>query len=415
MKRKIVCIESPDFMILPLNRIAKEKGDEVFLLTSDKTRLKDDHTFYVDVREDLEKVCEIIKTQIGTPDAIITSQEMFLTQTASIANEFGLLKDSLADIEQYRDKACMKEIWIKKDVQTPTGKFYKSFKEIEKEIHNLNYPVIIKPSSGYASCGVKKISSSSEMKEQVRKIFLINSTVVAKENLKSSGILVEDYIDGEEYSIDTIWYNGEPICSGILSKGNAKGPYFPDRLYMYDSLLDSKIKEKIENLSYKAVRALGLKFGSTHTEIRFKGDEPYVIETTSRPGAGGVFFDLFQMAKGINFYEVYYAALISNDVNYLDFVRTLDEPSNKTANYFWYNIPHKGDGIIKQINGIEEIKARKEILSLICYKKEGSSLYKDDLNTDYFCSVVGVLNNDSEKTINQLMGEYDSLLEVVYR
>lgn len=416
MNQKIVCIESPDFMIHSLGKIAEQKGDQLFLLTSDKKRLKNANTFFVDVRSDFEAACDIIKNQIGTPDAIITSQEMFLTQTASLAHEFNLLNESPEDITNFRDKSSMKQLWERKGVQTPYSQFYKSYNEIKEKLDKFNFPLVIKPSSGYASCGVKKINTSSEMKEQIRKIFLLNSTVVAKENMNNLGVLVEEYIDGEEFSIDTIWFEGEPICSGILSKGYLPGPYFPDGLYKFEPLLSTEIQNKIKELSFNAVQAMGLRNGATHTEIRFKGNEPYVIETTCRPGAGGIFYDLFNKAIGINFYEAYYNALVSKDKSYLTEIKKQSLlPLDTSKSYFWYNIPHKGQGVIKEIIGLDELHKRHEIESVLCYKKEGSTLYQDDLNTDYFCSVVGVLEDDSEFTMEELIQQYDRILEVNYR
>lgn len=142
---------------------------------------------------------------------------------------------------------------------------------------------------GYASFGVKKVYSIQELNSQVNKIFLINSTVIAKENLNNVRCIVEEYVGDEEYSVDTIWCNGEPICSGILSKGIAEGPYYPDRLYYTDPFMKDSRKDEILKLSYEAAKDKGLKHGPNHTEIRFKGSVPYVLETTSRSGAEGVF------------------------------------------------------------------------------------------------------------------------------
>lgn len=416
MNRTIIIIESPDSTIEQLERLTKKHGDELILVSNESRHEDRSNLIKVDIRKDFELAKKLIKEKVGKPDAIFTTAEMFMIQTASLAKEFGLLKDALSVIHINRDKEKMKKVWEKSHVLTPYGHFFTSISEVERVKAEFNYPLIVKPSLGYASCGVKKVYSEKELFEQLNKIFLINSTIIAKEKMQNIGCIIEEYIDGEEYSIDTIWCNGEPVCSGILAKGIAEGPYYPDRLYYTDPLLTESKKNKILNLSYDSVKLTGLNNGPTHTEVRFKEDTPYVLETTSRPGAGGIFYEIFKHAYGIDFYEVFYESLFETNLETMKRIAQRGEVLDRDTYYFWYNLTASGSGVIEQIEGVDGLENQPYILKCLPYKKPGNILYKDDLNSDYFFAVLGKYKkNDENLTLKEFTNNLDGELSIVFK
>jgi hypothetical protein len=391
MNQKIIIIEPPYFILDEFERMAKAEGDDLYVISHEEKYLNNEKALPCDIRKEINLAKELITQKVGKPSAIITASEMYITQAAELGREFGTLRDSVDVIRASRDKDRMKETWIAKGVNTPKGMFYRSADSLKNGPRNWEYPVIIKPSLGYASCGVKRVDNDSELFEQLGKITLLNSMVFAKERLENMGFLVEEYIDGEEYSVDTLWYNGKPLCNGILSKGNASGPYYPDRLYYIDPQLSEAIKSKAFEASHQAVTAIGLNYGATHTEMRFKNGKFYVLESASRPGAGGYFYYLFEKAYGLNFFEIYY--LIHSCPNEAEFWRRFEglgkfKPVEEMY-YFFYNIPFAKEGIIKSIEGIEDLRQSPGIFNLICFKKPGNIIYKEDMNSDYFCWILG--------------------------
>jgi biotin carboxylase len=359
---------------------------------------------------------DAIRDRVARPAAVLTTQEMFLTQAATLADRFGVLKDSVAVVTTTRDKARMKAVWAAAEVRTARSGFYRTAAEVRPRSGELAYPVIVKPSLGYASVGVKLVASEDDLVAHLRQVSLVNSTVVAKERLADVGLLVEEYLDGEEYSVDTVWFDGRPMCDGVLSKGVPQGPYFPDRLYHLDPELDDERRKQVVALSHEAVTAVGVRHGATHTEIRFRDGEPFVLETTNRPGAGGVFHLLFRYATGVDFARAYYASLVSEDL--AEFVAVAGQPApgrpDPDGHYFWYNVPPPGTGVIREIHGLRELRSRPGVLLGLCYKKPGGALYGEGLESDYFCSVVGRADPAAGTPIEDHVRQFDSALEVIF-
>lgn len=415
MKKKIVFVEPPNFIMEEFESIINREKDELYIISNEDRYVGRENCLRCDVRKDIEKVSDWISEKVKNPSAIITTSEMFVTQTAKLAQIYGLLRNPIETALITRDKAKMKEVWSRFEIMTPQSKYYFSSSELKKDIGNISFPVVIKPSIGYASCGVKKVNNQNELLEQVSKIFLLNSTIFVKEQLESIGFLIEEYVDGVEFSIDTIWYNGKPICDGIMSKGYADGPYYPDLLYYIDPDLEEETRKKIIDVSHRAVAATGLKYGGTHTEVRFKGGVPYVIESASRPGGGGVFFPLFEKAYGITFLEIFYFIHLCNTEEELTKLTIRNLTKKPVDYYFWYNLPSKKEGIIKSIEGLEELRNRPEILTYTCFKRPGNVMYQDDMNSDYFCSISGKVSRDVGKhNLEQFVRQYEEIVYILF-
>jgi ATP-grasp domain len=250
---------------------------------------------------------------------------------------------------------------------------------------------------------------------------LINATLIAKEGARDCGLLVEQCLEGPEYSVDAVWFGGTPVCELLLSRGSPAalaGPYYPDRLYLLDQSLSAGHRDAVLGLAREAVRALGVGSGATHTEVRFHGDTPYVLETTTRPGAGGMFYDLAEKAHGAEFTRALYLTQVCRDRAELDdrlgrmrWCAVADDTS-----YFWYNLPYRGCGIIREITGLDELRRRDDVLLCVCYKKPGSYIHSDsDLNTDYFCNIVGRhVREPGGPTLESLLDTYERMIEVLY-
>ncbi|MET0520925.1 MAG: ATP-grasp domain-containing protein [Jiangellaceae bacterium] len=411
----LVLVECPDFFVAELTRIAVLEQDDVYLVTQDERRTAP-QVIVADVRGDLPGAVATIRERVGTPAAVVTAQEMFLTQTAEIGRRFGLRGDPGA-VLRARDKARMKRAWDSAGVPTPRGRTYSSVREARADADERAFPMIVKPSLGYASCGVRRVESPAELDTHLRTISLINATVIGKEQLPDAGVVIEECLDGPEYSVDTVWFEGRPICDGLLSKGTATGPYYPDRLYHLDPEVAPDVAERVVQLSHDAVSALGIRFGASHTEIRLRDDVPYVLETTNRPGAGGLFYPLFELAHGVDFTRALYHSLMAPDEDTF-FASVGPIASTKPADgehYFWYNLPQPGAGIIREIRGLAELADRPEVLRCIQYQQPGGVIYPDGLSADYFCSVLGRYRpGPGDVPLGDFVHTYDTALEVIF-
>lgn len=365
--------------------------------------------------EPIEILAESVESAIGgKPDAVICCIEQFCVKVAQYADMIGLTVNSIESYEILRNKKKMKENWLSNGVTTANAVYCDKFTDIPFD--KLTFPVIVKPTLGAASVGVRICNTEEELYKQANSILRFNITTLKNEN-KKSGFLVEEYISGEEYSIDTIWYNGLPYLDAIMKKGKPMGPLFPDRLYVMSDDIEDSIREELLRVSHKAVLAAKVKSGATHTEVRVKNGKGYVIESALRPGAGGCFYSLFEESLGTSFYEALVLTglpyLSDKQCLYLDNLKFKQRIKPSKIKY-WYNMGYEGSGVIRAINGVEDIKKLKYVDIIKIHRDPGDFLPAECDSFVYFGWIMGTLDKDNFDENYKLMLETEKKIKILF-
>ncbi|HEY0222715.1 MAG TPA: ATP-grasp domain-containing protein [Lactovum miscens] len=384
---KKILIISEKTSIASLDKATRNLGYEpIFIYNDVKASIDNHYPFHIiDFFRQPEIVAKEILECIGKISGIVSCIEQLTYQVGEVARILGVEINPLNSYLILRDKRKMKKCWI--DSGVSTAKFYGTYTKFEDiKSEKLSFPLIVKPTFGAASAGVQKIDSMESLDVQMKNIARFNATVLFKENATKSGCMIEQYISGDEYSVDTVWINGKPIVDGIMSKGNPSGPLFLDRLYCTEVKMDSQIRELILQESYKAIRAAGVKNGATHSEMRVMDGNVYIIEAALRPGAGGAFYQIFEKTTGIKYYEYLIMAYIPECIKKFQYLHFNYLPSR---NLFWYNVTYKGHGIIKNLK-IKTFQENIEGIEKIYYLREvGDYLPEEGKTFSYLVWIFG--------------------------
>jgi len=342
---------------------------------------------------------EIIKKieQIGiVPIAVVSFISDLGMKSAGIVNDYfktGGMSEKLAN--KLTNKKLQRQCWESLGVFNPnwvsiddlTGSKFKAIVNqfAEKE-------VMIKPIDSAGSRGIHKIKNLN-----------MNDMQILKESIRSSltgEIIIEEYIDGREFSIESFWDKG--VCE-ILA--------ISERFVLNDrtatSIISIKLPSELENIikdaNIKANLALGVQFGLTHTELILdKENRPFLLETAGRGGGFYVFDGLVPKVSGIDYSKVFIEQL------------TKQKPSNhqigkKKLAAIRY-IPSQ-EGIIKSISGFEIVNKIKGI-NAGCFVKKGDltkACYSDADRLGYVLAW-----GESKKELEQLFMQASSLIEINY-
>ena len=180
----------------------------------------------------------------------------------------------MADL--YTNNYSMREFAKKHGFATPV--FYKCFSKEEAVAAYEQYgkKMIMKPLDGNSSRGVFSICSTQDIKEHFDESM--------KYSKKEKCVLVEEYIDGEEFSVDGIKTEDGYYTLAIAHKKHYETNENLDQelIFKYsDSVYDYDLLRQT-NQNY--VQATGLKFGLTHAEYKFQNGKFYLIEIGARGG-----------------------------------------------------------------------------------------------------------------------------------
>jgi biotin carboxylase len=146
----------------------------------------------------------------------------------------------------------------------------------------IGYPVVLKPRGIAASLGVVLAHTEAELGQHFG--FAHDMTVPGALRYDDLAVLVEEYADGPEISVDSAVFQGQvsPIC--LAHKEIGYPPYFEEIGHVVDGADPMLADPALLKILDDAHAALGFTDGMTHTEFRLTPSGPKLIEVNARLG-----------------------------------------------------------------------------------------------------------------------------------
>lgn len=157
----------------------------------------------------------------------------------------------------------------------------------------IGFPVVVKPVAGSGSIGVRLCTTPGEVKAAAGHVLDTDHRALALP--PQEAVLVEEYLDGREYSVEVL---GTEVV-GITRKHLGPEPYFVEIGHDFPAPLPEHEREALATTAVAALRALGLGRGPAHVELRLTAAGPRVVEVNPRL-AGGMIPRLVQEAYGVD-------------------------------------------------------------------------------------------------------------------
>ncbi len=172
-----------------------------------------------------------------------------------------------------------------------------------------DYPFVIKPAVGFFSLGVHIVHNRQDwIKAQKELDYKSLQNIYPKEVLDTTDFILEEFISGEEYAVDSYFDDdGNIVILNILHHRFSSGSDTSDRVYSSSKNIIQENKSKIEDFLMKIGQKAGLKNFPLHTEIRIddKGKIQPIEINPLRFGGWCTTGDLSHHAFGFNSYEYY--------------------------------------------------------------------------------------------------------------
>ena len=153
---------------------------------------------------------------------------------------------------------------------------------------------ILKPSRNSGSRGIAKISSNIKMDEFAR-LFEIS-----KNESRDKQVMLEQFIEGPEFSIEIIVWNGMVNVLTITDKKTTEAPHFVELGHNQPSCFSSMTVEKIKAAAVAGVKALGVNNCACHAEVKVQDGDPYIMEIGARMGGDFISTVLTPLSTGVD-------------------------------------------------------------------------------------------------------------------
>ena len=232
-------------------------------------------------------------------DGVMTlASDMPMRTVAAVAKECGLVGIDMDTAIRATNKAEMREALAAGHVPIPEFHRVRTEAEYRAAIACFDEKCIVKPADNSGSRGVYLIGNVKD-EAQVEEAY-----EHSKQFSRSGEIVVEEYMEGPEVSVETMSIDGTCHVVQITDKLTTGAPYFVEMGHNQPSMLPEKVKEDIRRVAIAANRAIGIQNGPSHTEIKVTKRGAKIVELGARLGGDCITTHLVPLSTGVNMVEL---------------------------------------------------------------------------------------------------------------
>jgi len=216
------------------------------------------------------------------PNGVLTWDDTRVVQTAVLAQRLGLPGSPPDAALRCRDKHLTRAALQAASVPQARSILVDSLSEARAAGTELGFPLVLKPRALNGSMGVVKVDAPEQLAGRFRVARGANAPGVTE--VAPGGVLVEEYLDGPEISIDVAWQDGRMTPAFVARKRVGFPPYFEEIGHLVDGgdpLLEDRA---LHDVLVRAHAAIGFDTGWTHTEVRLTSSGPKIVEINARLG-----------------------------------------------------------------------------------------------------------------------------------
>ncbi len=347
MKKTVFVIGSGEYQ-LPLIKIAKEM--DLRVIASDRNPKAigfeyADKSYAIDIKD---KEANLNVAREEKVDAVVTTSSEFAVRTvAYVGEKLNLKTNSYQSSKLVTNKYLMREALAKDKILMPQYEKISTEKEAISFSKNHNFPIVIKAVDNAGNRGVTIVKSQKDIVSAIKSAYSYSN---------KNYLLVEEYIDGTEHTIEGLIYNNQHSILGISDTIRNPPPYPIDLSLIYPSNKKRSIISNVKDVVNKSINALGLSIGETHTEVIIKEDKPFLIEAAARAGGMHIPSKIIPALTGINMNE----ELLKMSLG-LEDVKLFPKYMRSVMLKFLISPPGK----LVDIKGLDDLKSRDDVI--YCY------------------------------------------------
>jgi biotin carboxylase len=284
-------------------RECKRLGCNVILLTAEKLRGADwprdilDDTFYLPEEIPLADIVQAVSHMARSRkiDRIVALDEFDMETAATLREHLRIPGMGLTTMRYFRDKLAMRMKALDREVRVPDFVPVVNHEDIRYYMEHVPGPWVLKPRQEASAIGIKKIHAAGEL-----------WPVLDQLGDKQSTFLLEKFVPGDVYHVDSVVSEGEVVFANVSQYGKPPmnvaqgGGVFTSFTVPRGSDEDSGLRQINRDL----IAALGLLRGVAHAEFikAHEDGEFYFLECAARVG-GAYINEMVKAATGINLWR----------------------------------------------------------------------------------------------------------------
>ncbi|WP_255804817.1 ATP-grasp domain-containing protein [Treponema putidum] len=367
--KKRILILGAGLMQGPAIRAAKELGCEVIAVDGNPNAVcakEADKFFPIDLK-DIPALIGLAKSlKENGLHGVFTAATDFSVSVAAIAESCSLPGHSLEAARRASDKVLMRECFEKHGVPSP--RFTHIFKsEIDEALQILKqkaiqFPLTVKPADNMGARGCRLVYSQDELRPALEDAV----------NFSRSGkAIAEEFIDGEEFSLEALVINGKIFLNALADRHIFFPPYFVEMGHTIPSIKSKEECDELIRVFFLGIKALGLTNGAAKGDIFLRKADPQkdgkreacVGEIAARLSGGYMSGWTVPYSSGFDVTKAAVKIALGEPLDELppQAMFSSERAARFSAERAWISVP----GIIKKIYGLEEARNTKNVKDVL--------------------------------------------------
>ena len=268
--------------------------------------------------DDVERSVDRLASHAGNLDAVVAVDTTMLVPGAAVAARLGLPHNPVHAVKAATDKAEQRRLWAAAGVPQPAFRIVRAGAPDDATTWGaaeVGFPCVVKAVSLGGSQGVLRADDELGTVAAARRIRQILADAQRPE---TEPLLVEEYVPGWEVTIDGLLTDRAFTVTAVFDKPDTlDGPTFEETLLVTPSRLPESLLHALVGTADDAARALGLRHGPIHAELRIDprhGEEtPTMLEVAAR-SIGGLCSRALQFLDGASLEEKVLANALGRSV-----------------------------------------------------------------------------------------------------
>ncbi|MCM3216672.1 ATP-grasp domain-containing protein [Niallia taxi] len=331
-------------------------------------------------------------------DTIVATTENIIEVAGQLRTKFGITGMQRNQAEAVRNKWIMKEMVRQHGINSPVTKIAAASRDFKTFANEIGYPLIIKPIAGWATIKTYKIENNQQLE-----LFL------EEWNENPQPMLVEQFINGKEFHIDSIVSDGKTTfssvseylynCLDVVENGKPLGSV------AYPKSAEEDIIEKLKVMNDRVIRALGITNSVCHAEMFvLPNGEIYFGEIAARIGGIAVIPPIVLNTHGVDLF----AAAIGVELGSYKV-----DLSHQTDNFTGMISLPSAVGKVVEITTPEELSKIEGIVQINIPVKKGQILAggKDTMSRSGFVIVEGSSFKEVKERLLEVYNNFDIKVE----
>ncbi|MFI5563993.1 ATP-grasp domain-containing protein [Amycolatopsis japonica] len=338
------------------------------------------------------------------PAAVVPLTEYATPFAARLAERYGVAGAGFGAAQILRDKAVLRLVSRAAGIANPPSARVESPEQVREFMARHPGKTVLKPSNRQASVGTQVLTNPAEAEQAWTNCVVQDEGIFVPDRAMELKMLAESFVEGDEFSVEMLLRDGEPLFANVTGKRLFPGPRPIELAHIVPADIPDELTATLTEETRRLTDATGFRTGIVHCEWIVSDGIPYLVECAGRFAGDGI-IELIQRAYPVELNRAYFSVMKDEPV-----VDLLPRKAERGAAVRFLSIE---PGLIEDVRGVE--KAAQSEGVFLCDVSVSAGDRFDGLRSSWDRVGDLMVTADSPAEASRLAEEAVALIEIDVR